>query len=155
MLLIEKIPSKYNKRNYKHGEYYTKLYKVWISMKQRCFNPKSKDYPDYGGRGITICPEWAESYIVFRDWALNNGYSEGLQINRIFNDNNYEPNNCNFVTAKENTRKRRGQKIESMEIAKEIRYLYSTGNYTQKELATIYGVKQATISLIINNKQWV
>ena len=137
----------------KHGETGTKLYDVWISMKQRILNPKRKDYKDYGGRGIKICDEWLE-FIPFRDWALNNGYDESLQINRMFNNGNYEPSNCNFIPAVENTRCRRGQKIKNKEMADEIRALYNTGNYTRKELAEKYGVSHQTISDIINNKRW-
>lgn len=86
--------------NYKHGFFGTKLYNVWASIKTRCLNPKSQAYKNYGGRGITICPEWAESYIVFRDWALNNGYKDNLQIDRKNTNGNYEPTNCNFITIK-------------------------------------------------------
>ena len=140
--------------NHQHGETDTKLYSVWTNIKQRCLNLNSEDYPDYGGREIIICPEWINDYTKFRDWALNNGYKEGLQINRINNDGNYEPNNCNFVTAKENSRNRRGQKIKNIEMADEIRVLYATGNYIQQELAEKYGVKRNRISIIVNNKNW-
>jgi len=139
--------------NFKHGESHTKLHDVWTNMKQRILNPKNKGYKDYGGRGIKICDEWLE-FIPFRDWALSNGYKEDLQINRIFNDDNYEPSNCEFITHTENSRSRRGQKIKNMEIANEIRDLNKTGKYTQKELAEKYGVHRRTISLIINNKIW-
>ena len=121
-------------------------------MKQRCLNRQYHHYKDYGGRGITVCNEWLE-FIPFRDWALNNGYTEGLQINRIENDGNYEPSNCNFVTAKENCQNRRTTKL-NMEKVNEIRLLHKTGNYTQKELAEKYNINQQLISLIINNKIW-
>jgi len=85
------------KNNTKHGNSKTKLYRVWTNMKSRCLNSKSPDFKNYGGRGITICSEWTE-YIPFRDWALANGYSEGLEIDREDNDGNYEPSNCRFVT---------------------------------------------------------
>ena len=137
----------------KHGGKGTKLYYVWIGMKRRILNPKCKNYKDYGGRGIKICNEWLE-FIPFRDWALNNGYDESLEINRMFNDGNYEPSNCNFVPAKENLRNTQRQKIKNMEIADEIRALEKTGNYTQKDLAKKYEVSQQTISDIINNKRW-
>ena len=140
--------------NLKHNESFTNLYRVWANIKQRCNNPNSHNYKDYGGRGITICSEWTNSYIAFRNWALNNGYQEGLQINRINNNGNYEPNNCNFVTGKENTRNRRGQKIKNMEIANEIRTLWNTGNYIQKGLTSLYNVTISSISRIINNKRW-
>src|SRR3990167_3343039 len=98
--------------NYKHGAFGTKLYWVWASIKQRILNPNCKKYKDYGGRGITICDEWLK-FIPFRDWALSNGYVEGLQINRILNNGNYESSNCDFIPAEENTRNRRGQKIKN------------------------------------------
>ena len=139
----------------KHGGNKTKLYRLWSSIKNRCSNSKSKDYPNYGGRGITVCDEWTESYIIFRDWALSNDYKDNLQINRINNDGNYEPSNCNFITARENTRNRRGQKIKNMEQANEIRELYKTGNYTQKQIAKKYNLNYKYISSIINNERWV
>ena len=141
------------KNNYKHGGKGTRLYNIWKLMKQRILNYKNKGYKDYGGRGITVCNEWLE-FIPFRDWALNNGYAENLQINRILNDGNYEPSNCNFVPAEENARNRRGQKIKNMEMANKIRELWKTGKYLQKELAEKYGVKPCTISDIIRNKSW-
>ena len=140
-----------NKRNYKHGESYARLHNIWGLMKQRILNPNSKNYKYYGGRGITICPEWTNDYIVFRDWALTNGYKEGLQIHRE-NDGNYEPDSCKWVTRTENLRHTR--KIITMEIANEIRDLVKTGKYKQKELAEKFNINFRIISSIINNKQW-
>jgi len=141
-----------NKNNMKHGGSKTKLYNVWCSIKQRILNPNNYDYSNYGGRGITICNEWLE-FIPFRDWALSNGYKENLQINRINNDGNYEPSNCDFVPIKENLRNRRN--TITLEIANEIRNLYKTGNYTQKELANKFNISQANVSFIILNKRWI
>ena len=143
-------------KNYKYGISKTKLYRVWIDIKTRCLNTNSESYKDYGGRGITICPEWTNDYTKFRDWSLDNGYQEGLQINRINNDGNYEPNNCNFVTAKENARNRRLIEVKlSIGIRNEIRELYIMEGWTQKELAKKYNISQATVSLIINSKRWI
>src|SRR3990167_3876062 len=130
---IPKYIHGHNKNALQHGETGTKLYLTWINMRRRCLDIKNKSYKDYGGRGITICPEWTNDYIAFRDWAINNGYTEGLQINRINNDGNYEPNNCRFLTIEESNRNTR--KTITMEIANEIRYLWKTGNCTQKELS--------------------
>ena len=121
-------------------------------MKNRCLNQKVKNYKYYGGRGITICDEWLE-FIPFRDWALNNGHAEGLQINRINNDGNYEPTNCNFITGKENSQNKRNI-IMTIKLANEIRLLHKTGNYTQRELAKLYNISTATICNIINGKSW-
>ena len=86
--------------NMKHGGRWTKLYMVWDSMRSRCFTVSNKDYESYGGRGITVCNEWND-FSAFREWALTNGYKEGLSIDRIDNDGNYEPSNCRWATAHE------------------------------------------------------
>lgn len=74
-------------------------------MIQRCTNPNNSFYPRYGGRGITVCPEW-KSRRAFREWALKNGYEENLTIDRIDNDKGYSPDNCRWVTMKENCNNR-------------------------------------------------
>jgi hypothetical protein len=78
-----------------------RLWRILQGMKQRCRNPKSRIYKHYGGRGITVCKEWAENYSAFREWAMNNGYETGKSIDRIDVNGNYEPSNCRWVTQKE------------------------------------------------------
>jgi hypothetical protein len=82
------------------------LFNLWQTMKQRCYNPKRKNYERYGGRGITVCDDWlvAENFIR---WALSNGYKEGLQLDRIDNSKGYSPDNCRWVTAKQNSQNTR------------------------------------------------
>lgn len=84
------------KRNTKHGGYGTRLYRIWDSMKSRCRNPNSISYPDYGGKGITICDEWND-FAVFREWAISNGYNDKLTIDRIDNSKGYTQSNCRWV----------------------------------------------------------
>ena len=90
----------------KHGLTKHPLYCVWHNMKTRCYNPKRKAYKYYGGRGITVCDEWLFDFEAFYTWAINNGYKKGLQIDRENNDKNYNPENCRFITPRENVRNR-------------------------------------------------
>lgn len=97
--------------NYKHGESHkTRLYRIWLNMNNRCNNKRDQNYENYGGRGITVCDEWRQNYMAFRDWALSNGYDEELTLDRINNDEGYRPDNCRWETLKQqanNRRKRR------------------------------------------------
>lgn len=87
------------KMNETHGESKTRLYNIWIDIKKRCYRKNFWAYDRYGGRGITLCKEWHD-YLTFRDWCMNNGYTENLTIDRINNDGNYEPSNCRWVDRK-------------------------------------------------------
>lgn len=90
-----------------HNESHSRLYGIWQSMKRRCFNKNFKHYHLYGGRGIKIHSEWIDDFGSFRDWALSNGYEEGLTLDRIDNDGNYEPSNCRWITMHEQARNKR------------------------------------------------
>lgn len=156
---IPKYISGHNPKNkpIKHGGYKTKLYFIWHNMKDRCFNKNHQAYENYGGRGISICPEWTDKengFINFRDWSLNNGYVEGLSIDRKESNQGYNPNNCQWITLKENGRKQRTNKL-FLGKANEIRELYKTANYTQQQIAEKYNVSHSLINMIINNKRWL
>jgi hypothetical protein len=109
----------------RHGGYGTKIYAVWRRIHQCCFEVGYQAYKNYGQRGITVCSEW-RSFPKFREWAMASGYAEGLSIDRINNDGNYEPNNCRWATAKEQSSNKRtnvyveynGQKITATEFAR-------------------------------------
>ena len=84
---------------------HARLYQIWVDMKTRCYNTKSPRYKSYGRRGITVCEEWKNSFVVFKKWALKNGYEKNLTIDKINNDKGYYPKNCQWITAGENLRK--------------------------------------------------
>ena len=79
---------------------------IHSNMMQRCYNPNSTYYPRYGGRGITVCEEWRNSRNSFKRWAIANGYTDDLTIDRIDNDAGYSPSNCRWVTMKANCNNR-------------------------------------------------
>lgn len=93
----------HNKRN-------TRLYNIWANMRQRCNNANHKQYADYGGRGITICDEWAD-FETFYQWALANGYTESLSIDRIDNNKGYCPDNCRWADDSTQANNKRNNRI--------------------------------------------
>lgn len=96
--------------NKKHGERHSRLYRVWSAMKTRCYNPNSRDYQYYGGRGIAICAEWLSDFATFQNWAMSHGYRDDLSIDRINVNGNYCPDNCRWATATEQRHNRRDSK---------------------------------------------
>ena len=88
----------------------TNLYAVWVAMRRRCTNSNEACYPQYGGRGVSVCPEW-DDYKAFHDWAVRSGYCRGLTLDRIDNDGNYEPSNCRWATRKQQARNRRVTRV--------------------------------------------
>lgn len=107
---IRKVSQNATERNYRHGKKHTRLYRIWNSMKQRCGNPNAHAYANYGGRGITVCDEWIDDFSAFYNWAMQNGYSDKLTIDRKNNDKGYSPDNCRWATMKEQQNNRRNNK---------------------------------------------
>lgn len=137
---------------YSYRKDFPRLYRIWSGMKQRCLNPKSDSYKDYGGRGITVCEEWQKDFEPFARWALVNGYDDGLTIDRRNVNGNYEPSNCRWITAFEqagNTRKNinityNGQTKTLSEWCRELNLNFGTVKY---RLKVGYSVEQAFFGL--------
>lgn len=106
--------------------YQTRLYKIWSAMKQRCINQNHNMFNRYGGRGITVCGEWMESFSTFKNWAITNSYNDDLTIDRINNDKGYSPDNCQWLTSEENT-------IRMLNS----NYLNQTGQFSEQSLKTL------------------
>ncbi|MBQ8382036.1 MAG: hypothetical protein IJX47_02395 [Clostridia bacterium] len=85
----------------KHGMCKSRLYHIWNSMKQRCSNPKAISYKYYGAKGVVVCEEWKSDFRAFFAWAMSNGYSDELTIDRKDASGDYCPENCVWATNKE------------------------------------------------------
>lgn len=96
-----------SEKNRTHGQYSTRLYKVWCGMRRRYQDINRANYKYYGGRGIYVCSDW-EQFENFFEWSVNNGHSDELSIDRIDNELGYEPNNCRWVTMAEQQQNKRG-----------------------------------------------
>lgn len=113
----------------------TRLNRIWRGFRQRCYNPNQPDFKYYGGRGITVCPEWKDDFKAFYDWAMSNGYQDNLTLDRIDCNGNYEPSNCRWVTMKVQTNNKRCN----------IRVVVDGKEMSLKELSKVTGIKYTTL----------
>lgn len=127
-----------------HGKSDTKLYLVWREMITRTENQNAERYGIYGGRGISICGEWHNDFQLFYDWAIQNGYKEGLTIDRIDVNGNYEPDNCRWITPYE----------QSRNLRKNVRITYSGKTMILKDWAKEIGIDYHTLWQRIRKSGW-
>lgn len=121
-------------RNKTHGLYGTKIYKIWSGMKSRCRYSSCQDYKYYGGKGITYCEEWND-FTSFYEWAIENGYQDGLSLERINVKGNYEPSNCKWVTLRE----------QRYNLTKSLKYTINEKTKCLAEWCEIYNVPYQTV----------
>ena len=120
--------------HYKDGRSNTRLYRIWVNIKTRCYNTNSPNYTRYGGRGVTVCNEWLNDFTAFYNWAITNGYADDLTIDRIDVNGNYEPSNCRWVANSEQQRNKRNVPI----------YTYNEITFSQCDVYKLFGVKRTT-----------
>lgn len=123
-----------------HGLSSTKLYGIWLNMKNRCYNPKVRSFKTYGNRGITVCEDWKNDFSVFSEWALANGYNEGSKygectLERINVDGPYSPENCTFVNLEAQANNR----------TTNVHVKYGGETYTLAQLSKHLGINYGTL----------
>lgn len=109
--LQKQTVAKLGKMSSTHNETKTRLYILWGAMKERCYTPSCTAYRTYGAKGIRVCKEWLESYEAFRNWALSHGYTDNLTLDRIDFNGDYCPENCRWVTMKEQQNNKRSNRF--------------------------------------------
>lgn len=134
-----------------HGGSRTPVHRVWNTMKYRCYNPNSPEYPYYGGRGIQVCERWQNSFAAFR--SDMGPRPAGGSIDRIDPDGNYEPGNCRWATQREQVRNSRAAKL-CEEDARAIRCARAVG-VEVVWLARLYGVNRNTIAHVASGRSWM
>lgn len=128
----------------KHNKKYTRIYSIYKGMKDRCRYKTNDNYDRYGGKGVKVCPEWFDDFINFYNWAMANGYNDELTLDRIDSNGNYEPDNCRWVTYKQQANNTRRNN-----------YITFNGEtHTLTEWAEKLGIKRSTLSTRIHRANW-
>ena len=131
-------------KNTKHGKRHTRLYRIWLMMKNRCNNPKEKFYHCYGGKGIKVCDEWSKDFMTFYNWSMEHGYNDSLTIDRVNVEKGYSPDNCRWTTLKEQA----NNKTNNHYIT------YAGKTQSMMKWAETLGIKYSTLRARINSYKW-
>lgn len=123
----------------RHGEHGTRLYRIWLAMKNRCRNPNVANYQYYGGKGITYCQDW-EEFKNFSKWAKENGYEDNLTIDRVNSNGNYEPSNCRWITMKE----------QANNTSKNVIIHHNNNDYSLKQFCETFNLSYTAILTKLN-----
>ena len=123
-----------------HGMSGTRLYAIWCNMRERCYRRNRDDYPEYGGRGIEVCPEWRDNFEAFRDWALVNGYQEYLTLDRTDTNGDYCPENCRWATLQQQANNTRTNRLIT----------YNGETHTLSQWADLKGISYDTLRNRLN-----
>lgn len=128
----------------KHNMVGTRLYNIWGNMKARCCRKTQPSYNYYGGRGIKICDEWKNSFENFLKWALSNGYTDSMTIERIDVNGDYCPENCKWSTPSEQAKNRRSNILIN----------YNGETHCLSEWCEIYGKDYYLVRDRIKKDKW-
>ena len=141
------MKSQISNANKKHGMYGTKLYKTYYNMKNRCYNPNYYFFQHYGGKGIGLCTEWLgeNGFENFYEWSIHNGYSEELSIDRIDNAKDYSPDNCRWVSMKEQQNNRTNNHILTFHNEK----------HTMAEWAEILNISYSKLQASVSRGKYI
>lgn len=133
----DEFASKIGKARLKYDKSATssKLYSIWHGMKCRCNTRSSGSFERYGAKGVTVCSEWNNDFTVFYNWAISNGYSNGLTIDRIDYNGIYEPSNCRWISAAEQANNR----------STNVRINHNGEEHTLSEWGRILGINRQTL----------
>lgn len=136
-----------------------RLYSIWNNIIGRTECKNSHVYKYYGGRGIAVCSEWRNSYLAFKEWALNHGYKDNLTIDRIDVNGNYEPFNCRWVDIKEQSKNKRNNVMYTIDgVTKCLQdwceYYKINRNTVNKRLKLNWDIKRALTQPIRKNNHY-
>lgn len=122
----------------------SRIYNIWRSMKQRCYDSNAISFPNYGGRGISVCDEWRNDFMAFYNWSIANGYADNLTIDRIDSKGNYEPSNCRWVTYKQ----------QANNTSSNVLVTHNGESHTLAMWGEILGIQPQTLNYRINHAKW-